>query len=306
MQVFEKRRCVSSSELPKRKKQEETMRIAAMRRLISVPVAAMLVVSLAVPSPLSAQKVKQTAQGKQFQMKYGGGTEPVKKGTKMKVTVGKERIVCETGKMAPFSIPVADVVEVSYNTKSRRRLAESAGVALVFFPVAPVLLFMKSKKHFVNIVWEENGTGKEVVFKVGKGEYTFFLAELERVTGNGWKNLEMEEKQLQAERKQEQQELKRAKSRGTSVELDRLVRVGEAELSPGLYQIVVVEGEENKGKLYFFAGKEVDTKKIAAVALVEIVKEANDVADAEVSYKEEDGITRISEILEPARTCRFL
>ena len=266
----------------------------------------MLVVSLAAPSPLGAQKCKQTPRGKQFQMKLEEGTEPIKKGTKMKVTVGEERIICESGKMAPFSIPVADVVEVSYDIKSRRRLAEGVGVAIAFWPAAPVLFFMKTKKHFVNIVWEENGTGKEVIFKVGKGEYTFFLDELERVTGKRWKNLAMEGKRLQEERKQEQEALKEAKSRRTSVTLDRPVRVGEAELSPGLYQIVAVEREENKGKLYCFAGKKVDTKKIAAAAQVEIVKKANDVAGVEVKYKEEDGITRISEILEPARTCRFL
>jgi hypothetical protein len=254
----------------------------------------------------AAVSQKQTPQGNQWPTKYEDGTEAVEKGTKMKVTVGKERIICEAGKRAPFSILVATVTEVSYDTKSRRRWAEAGAVAAASLGVALVFMALKTTKHFVNILWEENGARKEVIFKVGKGEYVSFLAELQRVTGKEWKNLVMERKRVQEELKREQEALKREKDKRMSVQLDRVVRVGVADLKPGLYQLVLLERQENKGELYFFAGKEVDTKKIAAAALVEIMTPVSDGAAAPVLYKDGGGIATISEIRMPAKTFRFL
>jgi hypothetical protein len=254
----------------------------------------------------AASPQKQTPQGVQFPMKYEEGTERVNKGTKMKVSVGRDKIICETGKSAPFSIPVAAVTEISYDIKARRRIAEAAGVALVFWPAAPMFVFMKSKKHYVNLLWQEDGIRKEAIFKVGKGEYESFLDELQHVTNKPWKNMIAERKRIQKEFKQRQDALEREKKKKMPVEFDRAVRVGEADLKPGLYQLVLLEREGTQSEIYFFAGKDVDTKNIAAGAAVEILEQTNQVAAVQVIYKDAGQPAAISEIRMPTKTLRFL
>ena len=184
-----------------------TFRKPANRLLV-----ALLGVGLAAALPVAAERVKQTPQGKQWPMKYedGWGTGSVLRGTKLKVTVGSDCILVGTKQGVTFSIPVTGVIEVAYDIRVRRRGGQRAelwvGAARqavlssgdgfgALFPLliagvgGAVLAPIKTRKHFVHIVWQEEGVEKELRFKVGKGEYAAFLAELERVTGRPWKNL---------------------------------------------------------------------------------------------------------------------
>jgi len=260
---------------------------------------ALLVACLALPAPVVAQQVKQTPQGKQWEVKYEEGTENIPSQEKIQIIVGTEKITLERNRQQVLGIAPASVMEVSYDTKVRRRLAESAAVAALSLGAAAVFAALKTKKHFVNIVWDDGGTQKEIVLKVGKGEYASLLAELERVTGKKYRNLEMEAKQAQ-------EELNLEKKNKVGVQLDRGVQVGDKTLAAGLYQVVLLGRPENKGELYFFAGKDVNTKKIAAAAWVEVVTESNEVSGAQASYKEEGGATKLAEIRTPSKTLRFL
>lgn len=266
-----------------------------------------LVLTLSIPTQLTAQKVKQTPQGKQWSMKYETGSLFIKKGSKMKVTVGSEKVLCASGKEIPFAIPVTAITQVTYDTKARRRMGEAAAIAILSLGVAAAFMFVKTKKHFVNIVWEEDGTEKEIIFKVGKKEYVSFLAELERVTGRPYRDLAMETKQAEDAAKLRQKELKKAKKRTIRVEIDRPARVGEIDISPGSYKLVLLERENQQGELYFFTGKKINTKKIVAMSPVEILIQTNDaVTTPEIHYLEVDGTTRISEIRMSTKTFRFL
>jgi TonB family protein len=68
---------------------------------------------------------------------------------------------------------------------------------------AGALAPFKTTRHFVSIHWQEGREEKGVVFKVGKGEYVSFLAELERVTGRPWLNLAKELESVRQELKAE-------------------------------------------------------------------------------------------------------
>lgn len=261
--------------------------------------ALLLAASLLAPSPVAAQQMKHTSEGNQWPMKYEEGTEPIKHDTKMTVTVGDKNILCEPESGMALAIPVAGVKEVTYDTKARRRLAEAAGVAVLSLGVALVFVALKTKKHFVNVVWQEaDGTDKEVVFKVGKGEYAAFLADLQRVTGKEWKNLEMEREKVR-------QELKTQRGKQVPVQLDRRVQLPDALLKPGVYQVVLLERGGNQGELYFFAGQEVNVKKIVGSAVVEILPASAAGGTAEVVYNEGGEPATIAEIRLPGKTLRL-
>lgn len=68
---------------------------------------------------------------------------------------------------------------------------------------AAVLAPFKTTRHFVGIHWQKGREEKGAVFKVGKGEYASFLAELERVTGRPWLNLAKELESVRQELKAE-------------------------------------------------------------------------------------------------------
>lgn len=300
------------------------MTSSRIRELAKLLIVAMLVSSLALPPPAVAQ-VKVALPGKHWTVKYEAGTEPIKKGTKLKVTVGQEEIVCESKQGFLFSIPVVGITEVSYDNRVQRRIAgplrknlaqepflpESQliipdWVGYVLLGVATVLIFYALKntgyfeKHFVKLVWQEDALVKEVDFRVGRDEYKSFLAELRHVVGKPWKNLKKERETLE-------QELKREKNKKVSVRLGRTARVGDTVLQPRLYQIVLLEHDGNTGALYFFVGKKVKTRKIVAVALVEIVPKTRQVTDAQVIYERgEGGIPTVSEIRTLEKTLRFL
>lgn len=296
------------------------MTSSRIRELAKLLIVAMLVSSLALPPPAVAQ-VKVALPGKHWRVKYEAGTEPIKKGTKLKVTVGQEEIVCESKQGFLFSIPVVGITEVSYDNRVQRRIAGPlrknfgqgtlpndvvAYIILGTVTVASFMIFYMLKntgyfeKHFVTLVWQEDGSMKEVVFRVGRDEYNSFLAELRHVVGKPWKNLKKERETLE-------QELKREKNKKVSARLGRTARVGDTVLQPRLYQIVLLEHDRNTGELYFFVGKKVKTRKIVAVALVEIVPKTRQVTDAQVIYERgEGGIPTVSEIRTLEKTLRFL
>ena len=104
--------------------------------------------------------------------------------------MGKDEVILDQGKQR-FVIPVNDITEISYGNDVHRRVGAAIGVAAVTLGIGLLMLLVKTKKHYVGIVWTEsaaatttaavNCTGPSptatpstttakggVVFKVGK------------------------------------------------------------------------------------------------------------------------------------------
>jgi hypothetical protein len=154
-------------------------------------------------------------------MKYEGGSLPLDQHDKLTTYVGMNQVVFVQGRLQPFVVLVKSIDEISYGNDVHRRVGLAAGVAVLTLGVGALLLFVKTKKHYVGIVWTDKpvaapnatvsaaaptaaatdgvaastnvptstatsntNTGKGgVVFKVGKGDYRGFMAALEGVAG---------------------------------------------------------------------------------------------------------------------------
>jgi hypothetical protein len=152
--------------------------------------------------PGSALVAKAKEAGVEFPMKYEGGSLELSQHSALKTYVSRDSIVVVQGKERHV-IPVSRVSEVNYGNDVHRRVGAAVGVGLVTLGVGALLLLVKTKKHYVGIIWEEpnakamvanvstdgsktdaDRAGKGgIVFKVGKGDYRGFLTALEGMTG---------------------------------------------------------------------------------------------------------------------------
>ncbi len=177
----------------------------------------LLCFTLALPlliSPGYAAKAQE--KGVMTPMKYEGGSLPLNQHDKLETWVNKDEVILVQGKQR-FVIPVKSINEVSYGNDVHRRVGAAVGVALVTFGIGALMLLVKTKKHYVGIVWSDKpvatatgtattsspapsanaaspsaaaphepsaeGAKGGVVFKVGKGDYRGFMTALEGVTG---------------------------------------------------------------------------------------------------------------------------
>jgi hypothetical protein len=233
-------------------------------------------------------------QSKIKNLKYETGSIQIKQATKIKVSIEQEQITCQPELGQSFSIPLKAIKEVAYDTKSQRRTTEAAILAAAS-PLGGIILYsIKKTKHYVSIVWDENGVEKDVIFLVPKNEKTSLLNELQAVTGKPWRDLD-------AEQKRTTQELEAEKKNAVSLQLDRTTYIGHTILKAGIYQVVFLNRGNGKGELYFFGGKKVKPEKSLAALKVEVTEPINTVSTTQVGYQEKDGKALISEIQMPTK-----
>lgn len=168
--------------------------------------------------------------------------------------------------------------------------------SLALLPLAHAI---RGKQHFVHLQWREGNKEKLLVLQLDSGDRAAFLAELERLTGAAWVD-------LPRQREQFRRELEREKRNALNVELDRFVRLGEDELWPGRYRLVLLPRGPGRAEAYFFRGR-VRHDKVLAGAPVEVVPEPASRTGVEVFYRGRGpGRTdTFAFILAPKQTLRF-
>ncbi len=266
-----------------------------------------LVAGLPACSPFLSVQSQARPRDKQWRVKYEEGDAPFAAGQQLLFSVSEQAIVgCDAKtRSVSLSVPASAVTEVSYDTKAwsasravLRMVNRSAKccedgtpadlfrayvaitAVLMGLAVLPATLPIRGRNHFVHIVWEQHGIPKRVSLRVRKNDRGAILTELGRVSGKQWKNVPLQRRRLLEQRKRETQRvyqeqeklrprLNRARDKTARVWIHQAVQLGGAELAPGLYRLVLVEGGRQRGELYFFS-KKVDPHQIAAAALVEI------------------------------------
>jgi hypothetical protein len=255
-----------------------------------------------------------SAQQSRWNAVYQAGAALFGLGSRVQVTIDKDQLVFAGKKGAQFSIPASTITALSSNltsehTVARSQMAAWGGLAqfspytLMFLPFGiPVMAAtypIKSKYAYVSVLWSEKGADEEVQFRLDRKDYEPFLTQLRKSTGKEWKNLESDWERLK-------QALATGTGRQTPVRLDRKVRVGNVDVKPGSYQLIVLTEAPSQGEAYLFPNNEVNVEHLMSTSQVEIAETSEDGQAEGVSFKQDDnGVSRISEIRASGRVLRF-
>jgi hypothetical protein len=255
-----------------------------------------------------------SAQQGRWNAVYQAGAARWGLGSHVQVAIAKDQLILAGKKAAPFSIPASAITAVSSNftsehTVTRSQVAAWGGLAqfnpytLIFLPFGiPVMAAtypIKSKYAYISVLWSEKGTDQEVQFRLDRKDYDAFLKQLQKSTGKEWKNLESEWERLR-------QALAAGTDHPIPFRLDRKVRMGNVEVKPGSYQLIILAGAGNQGDGYLFSSDQVNMDHLISTSRVEIAASSNDGQANDVIYKQDDsGVSRISEVRSSGQVFRF-
>lgn len=139
----------------------------------------LLAVILCVALPLAAVTTDNS-----FKVEYDGGSLPnIKAGAGLKVSMDGTRILFVRDKKEIATIPASAVTEVSYGQDVHRRVGAAIGLAVVSLGIGALMVLTKSKKHYIGLTWDDNGSKGGISFQADKGDYRGLLSGLEGVTG---------------------------------------------------------------------------------------------------------------------------
>lgn len=258
---------------------------------------------------LAPAKKKADAQGKRWSVRYVSGALNLPSRARVLLTVGDDAISGESKHGGAFTIPTAAIAEVGYDQRSHSKGwawlkgASSAGGGGGYsgLAAAPLLIGaaiaapFKTKEHYVRLLWQKGGEVEEAVFEVGKDDYLGLLADIQRATHKPWKD-------MPAERTRVDEELKKAREHRLPLELDRNTVVGDGEIKAGIYQMIVLERGADLAELFLFPGNDVNPKDAVAQIMARTAPPAAGVTFAKAVYRDEAGLTTISEIRLPEKT----
>jgi len=247
----------------------------------------------------SDKKQDSSISNKKWPVKYAGA--------KVELVLPGQSARFKTGEETVLEIPAASISEVGYDTSSHNLgwpylkdagAAMGAGEAVILAPFflasAAILLPFKSTKHFVRILWEDKGSTFEALLEVRKQDCHAVLDELQRLSGKPWVDLPKARKKLVGE-------IKQAKGRSASLEIDRNVVLNGVEMKPGRYQAVFLERPGNRGEVYFFRGTDVNPERIYTHAVVNVETLNSETTDSGVTYVVEHGVETINAIQFPGK-----
>ncbi len=245
---------------------------------------------------------------------YLAGAAPFGLGSRVQVTIAEDQLVFAGKKGAQFSIPASTITALSSNltsehTVTRNQMAAWGGLAqfspytLMFLPFGiPVMAAtypIKSKYAYISVLWSEKGADEEVQFRLDRKDYEPFLTQLRKSTGKEWKNLESEWEKLK-------QALATGPGHQTALRLDRKVRLGNVDVKPGPYQLIILTEASNQGQAYLFLNNEVNIEHLISTSHIEVAGSSEGRQPEAVSFKQDDnGVSRISEIRTAGRVIRF-
>lgn len=124
------------------------------------------------------------ASGSGYKIDYDGGSLPnLKPGTSMRLVIEGTNIDVLKGKSSVAVIPASAVTEISYGQDVHRRVGAAIGVGAVTLGLGALMALTKSKKHYIGLLWNENGKKGGFAFQANKKDYRGLLAGLEGITG---------------------------------------------------------------------------------------------------------------------------
>lgn len=132
----------------------------------------------------AAMPVSLYCEDNGYKIMYDGGSlSGIKAGTSVKLYVDQQSIAVDWKKTELVKLRPASITEISYGQDVHRRVGAAVGIGVVTLGVGALMALSKSKKHFIGLTWEDNGSKGGFAFQADKKNYRGILAGLEGVTG---------------------------------------------------------------------------------------------------------------------------
>lgn len=283
--------------------------------------AAVMVLALTLPTTAPAES--PSSAPRTWSVKYVEGDAEWDLDTRLTASLGEEILLREPRGGTSQLIPAHSVHGVLYDSrvwhassavwKAVKWSAEPDNWSRDYFgglamfttllgslAILPAAHAIQGRKHFVHLLWRDGAAEKLLVLQVDARDSASFLAALARLTG-------MTPVDLPQQREQFRRELDREKRDALTLELDRMVRLGEDKLRPGRYRVVVIPRSPSRADAYFFLGP-IRHDKVLAAAQAEVVTGPTGRDGVEVYYRRRPTgrAPTLALILTANRTLRFL
>ena len=122
-----------------------------------------------------------------YKVIYDGGSLPgVKAGATVRLFVEPTqlRIVSDNKEAKDIVvIPSAAITELSYGQDVHRRVGTAIGLAVISLGIGALMMFSKSKKHFIGTTWADGDKKGGLAMQCDKNEYRGILAAIEGISG---------------------------------------------------------------------------------------------------------------------------
>jgi hypothetical protein len=119
-----------------------------------------------------------------YKVIYSGGSLPtIKSAAVLKMFLDPDAVRLKQGKTEVAAIPNASITEVSYGQEVHRRIGTAVATAVFSFGIGLLIALSKSKKHYIGIVWDDDGAKGGVALQADKNEFRGMIAALQGLTG---------------------------------------------------------------------------------------------------------------------------
>lgn len=122
-----------------------------------------------------------------YKVVYDGGSLPgVKAGQTVRLFVEPTQLrIVSDGKEGKdlVVIPASSITEVSYGQDVHRRVGTAIGLAVLSLGIGALMMFSKSKKHFIGTTWGDGDQKGGLAMQCDKNEYRGILAAVEGISG---------------------------------------------------------------------------------------------------------------------------
>jgi hypothetical protein len=119
-----------------------------------------------------------------YKEKYSGGSlADIKTGDSIKIGIDGDKISLSKRDTTLATIPASAVTELSYGQDVHRRVGTAIGLAVISFGAGALMMFAKSKKHFIGLTWDDAGKKGGIAIQADKNDYRGLLSALEGLTG---------------------------------------------------------------------------------------------------------------------------
>lgn len=124
------------------------------------------------------------SEANSYKVVYDGGSlQNAKAGSDVRLIIDPDKIHILQGKEELAVIPAAAITEISYGQDVHRRVGTAIGLAVISLGIGALMMFSKSKKHFIGLTWADGDKKGGLALQCDKNDYRGELAAIEGITG---------------------------------------------------------------------------------------------------------------------------